>query len=81
MTFLFDPVQQVLKDYFGVKPLVYSIPVTRTEGEVFTKSTIQKYEDGKYRVSVTKFVDGNTDSISDVVDTIDAAKEFVKANK
>jgi hypothetical protein len=81
MTSLIDPFQQVLRDAFGIKPLVYALPVTRTKGEIFTKSTIQKQEDGKYRVSITKFVDGNTDSISDEVDTLDAAKKFIADNK
>jgi len=81
MTFLTDPFQQLLRDHFGFKPLVYTLPVTRTKGEVFTKTTIQKQEDGKYRVSISKFVDGNNDSLSDVVDTLDQAKEFITKNK
>lgn len=81
MTFLSDPFQQVLKDYFGVKPLVYTLPVTRTKGEIFTKSVIQKQEDGQYRVSITKFVDGNTESVSDVVKSLPEAKQFVLDNK
>ena len=81
MTFLTDPFQQLLKEHFGIKPLVYTLPVTRTKGEVFTKSVIQKQEDGQYRVSLTKFVDGNSDSVSDVVATLDEAKQFVADNK
>lgn len=81
MTFLIDPFQQLLKEHFGIKPLVYTLPVTRTKGETFTKTAIQKQDDGKYRVNISKFVDGNNDSLSDVVDTLDQAKEFITKNK
>jgi hypothetical protein len=79
MTYPFD--LEKAFDALKWRPIVYAYPTPKVTGQVFTKTTIQKQDDGKYRVSVTKFVDGNTDAVSDVVDTLEAAKKFVADNK
>lgn len=68
-------------DLLKWQPIVYAYPTPKVTGQTFTKTTIQKQDDGQYRVSVTKFTDGNTDAVSDVVDTLEAAKKFVADNK
>lgn len=77
---MLDPMNKFFKDYFG-SPIVYTLPVTRTKGEVFTKTSIQKQDDGKYRVSVSIFRDGDVDNLIDTVDTFDAAKKFINDNR
>lgn len=77
---IYDPFNKLMKDVFGL-PIVYQLPVTRTKGEVFTKSNIQQQEDGSFRASVSRFVDGNSDSTTVVVKTLEEAKQFVKENK
>lgn len=75
-----DPINKLFKEYFG-QPLVYTLPVTRTKGEVFTKTTIQRQDDNTYRVSVSIFRDGDVDNLIDVVNTLEEAKKFINDNR
>lgn len=47
------------------------------EGETYTKSTIIPTGDGNYRASISYFIDGNSLSITDIKDTLEAAEDFI----
>jgi len=72
MTSLFDTL-----DYLTSIPPYAVIP----KKETYTKTNIIKQDNGTYRVSITKFVDGNSDALSDIVNTLEEAKKFIADNK
>ena len=64
--FLFE---EVLKDYFPQSD----------EKKTFVKTNTVKTDDG-YRVSVTRFVNGDSHSVVDTVADMAAVRQFIKDN-
>lgn len=50
------------------------------EDKTFFKTSIIKTDDGKYRVSISRFINGNHHSIVDTVSSIEKAKTFINDN-
>jgi len=69
-----DLFTEVLQTQF---PFVYAKPKV-DEKKLYTKASVIPQGDGRYRASISFFMDGNTYSVTDVVDTIEAAESFLK---